>query len=306
MLLALALGACGLPPPPPPPPSTPRSPPIETPTVPVGQPPPLVGERGGAKVRVCAWNLRKLGFENKPPRPRRDYKLMAKIVDANCDVAGIVEMMAKVSGIPQPGYAKLGDALGHGWGKDISARGLPGTTGANDEKYAFYWRKERVKQCSGFGVKTYPDPGNRFVREPSASCFEAPPAKKGFDFILSLYHAPAPKSHPEREIPPLARVATWMQGLIKGERDLFIGGDFNLNSKPLEKELRKTRKPLGPFAANEMANVFAGSRSGTTLDAKGDVTSNHYDHFIIVFPKDTKESLTGERWSPPAPERPRR
>jgi hypothetical protein len=141
-------------------------------------------------IRACLWNIKKLGFENRVSL--RDYALMAVFIKANCDLTGIVEVMALVGGVNQPGYQALANEMGITWGHAINNRALPGHLGPNDEKYAFFWDTAKIRQCDGFGVRTFPDAQDRFVREPAVACFEAPPQSHGMDFLLALHHAPSP------------------------------------------------------------------------------------------------------------------
>lgn len=57
----------------------------------------------------------------------------------------------------------------------------------------------------------------------------------------------------------------------------------------MQAQLANLRRPNGPFQANELVNAFSGSAQGTTVNIQGNVTANHYDHFIIVYPQLTTE-----------------
>lgn len=59
-------------------------------------------------VRLCSWNIRKLGHGDD-----KNYPAVARVIEDNCDIVGIVEMAQ--AGGTYPGYQPLMTALGDGW-----------------------------------------------------------------------------------------------------------------------------------------------------------------------------------------------
>lgn len=91
------------------------------------------------------------------------------------------------------------------------------------EHYAFLYRQDRL-QIRGAG-RLYPDPEDRFIREPFYASFDA----GDFDFTLVTIHVLFGSSESERrpEIEALAAVYQTIQDEDPTEQDVILLGDFN-------------------------------------------------------------------------------
>ncbi|GAB4164319.1 MAG: hypothetical protein Kow00107_10790 [Planctomycetota bacterium] len=97
-------------------------------------------------------------------------------------------------------------------------------SGTHKEMYAFLFRTDAVSHL-GF-PSLYPDPGDRFIREPFVGHFRS----GNFDFSIATVHVIyKSRNAPERavELSALADVFKWVQEVNRNENDVLLTGDFN-------------------------------------------------------------------------------
>jgi len=271
---------------------------------PATQPPPPAEPSQTARpappIRLCGWNLRKLGHGSAT-----DYALVADVIGSRCDIAAIVEVMQKQG--QRPGYDRLiGELNLDGpqrqrprWAGSVTDRPRPNSSAGHAEYYAVLWRIGVVTHCGGAATLDYfadndGSPGgsgpDRFQREPAFGCFrsvqQAPDAagrRPGTDFVLGLYHArwsDGDERAIAAEVRQLGLVFEAMSRAFAGERDLMLIGDFNLRPAPLSRAL--------PFADRTEG-------SGSTLNRKGERPANLYDHLVVHDEQATVELIGNAR-----------
>ena len=242
---------------------------VPTPAPPTG---PAREARALAKIRLCSWNLKKLGHGDA-----KDFGVIRAVLDENCDLTAIVEVMQRAGG--HPGYEALMTSLGDGWSGAVTATPRLNTGAGYAEFYAAVWRPKKIAWCDGWTALRYftdndgsrrgrgPD---RFLREPAYGCFQAVTGQGlGFDFLLGIYHATWEKGDSAKtaaEVRNLDRVVDEMKRARAGEKDVLIVGDFNL-------------VPLKLAGVSSMKDWTEGE--GSTLNARGERTSNLYDHVLV-------------------------
>lgn len=234
-------------------------------------------------VRIGSWNIKKLGHGSKT-----NFETVAEIIESNFDVIAVVEVMQKGGG--HPGYDKLIEVLGLNWKGLVTDTPRPNTRSGNAEFYAILYRPNLVNTCSGWNSLVFhPDnDGNGqdsqqdlFAREPAFGCFEVPNDNGtiGFDFLLAGYHARwahGDKEKIKEEVSRLKEVFQEMGETRPNETDLIIAGDFNLVPPEIQEALG--------FVPGTVA-------SGSTLNSKGTITSNTYDHILVHNRSATQEMV---------------
>lgn len=234
-------------------------------------------------LRIGSWNIKKLGHGSKT-----NYETVAKIIESNFDVMAVIEVMQK--GGSHPGYDKLIAALDPSWKGLVTDKPRPNTGSGNAEFYAILYRSNLVNTCSGWDSLVFtPDNDGSgldsdvgfFAREPAFGCFEVPNnnGSVGFDFLLAGYHARwahGNKGEIKEEVSRLEEVFQEMGRSRPNEADLIIAGDFN----------------LVPIEIQEALNFAPGTIAiGSTLNSKGAITRNIYDHILVHNKSATQEMV---------------
>ncbi|HKO91683.1 MAG TPA: endonuclease/exonuclease/phosphatase family protein [Polyangiaceae bacterium] len=271
--MALAVIGCGGTP-------APGVPVAPAPGVPVAPAPAPRAVAARAALRLCTWNIAKLGH-----RQGKDFRVLGSVLEQNCDLAAILEVMQK--GGRHPGYERLREVLGAGWTGTVTASPRPNHGAGHAEFYAALWRPEKVAWCESWSMLRYfsdndgshaGSGADRFRREPAYGCFQATPqADVGFDFLLGIYHATwarGDSAQTAAEVRQLELVVDEMKQARQGENDLLLAGDFNL-------------VPAQLAAATRLDDWTEGS--GSTLNRHGDRTANLYDHILLDSPRASPE-----------------
>ena len=105
-------------------------------------------EQTGEILRLGTWNIKKLGHGD-----RKDFPLVASIIESHFDVLAVVEIMQKTSA--HPGYESLMAALGNSWSGLITPNPRPNTGAGHAEFYAVIYRHALVRPCSGWTELVY-------------------------------------------------------------------------------------------------------------------------------------------------------
>lgn len=226
------------------------------------------------EIRLGSWNIRKLGHG-----ANKDFARVAQIIETNFDIVAIVEVMQKAGG--HPGYDSLLAQLGPSWFGIVTSTPRPDTSSGSAEFYAILFRPARVRLCAGWTALIYhaDHTGGSagvgedfFSREPAFACFATTRADgaAGFDFLLAAYHAiwaEGDIGDIQEEVRHLDEVFGSMAAARPGERDLLIAGDFNLVPTDLRDVISQEVRTIG---------------TGSTLNGSGVLTSNLYDHIIVM------------------------
>ncbi len=240
-------------------------------------------EASGEVIRVGSWNITRLADGTSA-----DFQLIAQVIEANFDVLAVTGVM-QVQG-EHPGYNALLGALGSGWAGMITNSPRPNTTSGNSKYYAILYRSAVVCPCAkgdrlvyykdndGSGMDSGPD---YFSREPAFGCFKAPmnKASAGIDFLLAAYEARGEGgdvSETKAEVDHIDDVFAAMEAARPSERDIIIAGDFN----------------LVPANLQQVVDVLVKTRgAGSTLNSEGELTTNLYDHILILDEQATSEMI---------------
>jgi len=235
-------------------------------------------------IRLGSWNIKKLGHGSK-----KNYRLVARIIDEKFDVLVVVEVMQKNGG--HPGYDKLTAALDDvsgEWESLVTSTPRPNTSAGYAEFYAVLWRQGAVRPCPGReeGLRyTEDNDGGSsgsgpdvFSREPAYVCMEAGPVNQSVDFMLGAYHAlhEGSATKIQAEVKHIDQVFLQMMRDKKDEWDLFLMGDFNLRPKKL-------------LPCTEARDYTTASPS--TLNSKGELGGNEYDHTLVMWDDESTELL---------------
>ncbi|MBX3218958.1 MAG: hypothetical protein KF795_00485 [Labilithrix sp.] len=228
-----------------------------------------------AGARICAWNIRRLGhlFDHR----EKDLDGTAKVIDEQCDVVAVQEVMQTTGG-GSAGYDALFAKLGARWDGMVADRPRPDTSTPNAEHYAFFYRKGVATHCTGWNaVKYLPDDEDAFLREPAWICLKV----QGFsrELLLTAYHAirGSGPQFPRREVGLLDDdldldgkpddVVRIIKRSRPGDAAVLIVGDLNVKPRDLAAAL-PTFKDL---------TVGRGS----TLNQHDEITDNLIDHLIV-------------------------
>lgn len=228
----------------------------------------------GPSIRLCAWNVKKLGHGTST-----DYAAVARVLDENCDASVIVEVMQRQGS--HPGYDTLLATM-DGWEGVVTDTPRPFTNAGHAEFYAVVWRTSSgVSLCDDWtrGLVFHNDndggPNGAgddfFAREPAYVCLQhATDGRRTIDFLVAAYHATWADGHTPTiaaEVAHVTGVVDAMREARPGERDLFVMGDFNLVPDVLASTLNYADRTTG---------------TGSTLNSSGAITTNLYDHLLVV------------------------
>ncbi len=217
-------------------------------------------------VRLCSWNIEKLGHGEV-----KDYRRIASIIEGACDLIALQEVMEKKH--LAKGYDELGAALGAEWQGAITPDARP-PNDSQGERYAAFYRKNKVSRCDGPDLTWVPDADDLFYREPAYGCFVAGKV----DLMLVVYHARFSKGNRDAimaEVEHLREaVAAVEKAAPAGEKDILVIGDLNLRKSDVARVL--------PY-------FDATDGTGSTLNARGEITDHLYDHLLVVHREDTRE-----------------
>lgn len=230
----------------------------------------------GEALRVCAWNIQKLGHNN-----RKDFPVVGRVIEDHCDVAVLTEVMQK-KGLA-PGYDELSVRLGPDWTGLRTRTPRPNTNSGNSEFYAIVYRTKLLEVCDGWNELLYVADGDGskgasgpdlFLREPAFGCFRMRRKEGEFDFLLGAFHAKAHRGAQDRErteaeARELSGAIESVRRLRRGENDVLIAGDFNLTPSELASKTRLTALQRG---------------AGSTLSASGARSANLLDGFLLESP----------------------
>ncbi|MFQ5478169.1 MAG: hypothetical protein ACE5E4_06090 [Candidatus Binatia bacterium] len=224
-------------------------------------------------IRLGSWSIRGGTVDVQP-----DYGAMARAIDDNFDVVGVLALTRKPGS--NPNYDRLSEKLGEAWAALVTVSPRPNTASAGASHYAIFYRVGVVRPCQGWqelvyhadndgsGAEEWQD---HFRREPAFACFEAGfgAGSAGMDFILALYEAPrgeAGVGDIAEEASHIHDVFSSMASYRTGERDLIIAGNFNLEAD----------------AVYDLAGVEARSCGhGSTLERRGIRTLDFLDHVLV-------------------------
>ncbi|MEG1807618.1 MAG: endonuclease/exonuclease/phosphatase family protein [Cetobacterium sp.] len=164
---------------------------------------------------IASFNTLRLGKGDK------DYTHLAKSVEP-FDIVGLVEVMNK-KGVHKL-LSEIEKVSDDKWSYFIAP--YPVGTDEYKEYYAYIYKKDKVEFIKSEGY--YPDPGDKFIREPFGATFKI----GNFDFTFVLLHSIYGKKVSQRqfEANQLVNVYNYFQDLDGQENDILIGGDFNLSA----------------------------------------------------------------------------
>jgi endonuclease/exonuclease/phosphatase family metal-dependent hydrolase len=208
------------------------------------------------EVRIASWNIQHLGWgENK------HYEALARI-GSKFDLIAVQEVMTAegLYGL----HASLERETSERWGKIYSHRI---GRGSYREKYAYIYRKSRIKYLDGALV--FLDLQDNFAREPFAARFET--ADGAHRFIVATIHILYGQSKRDRlpEIQALADMWRWLEESFPDDDNLLLMGDFNLRpGYPAFEPLREVAKPM----------ITRGATTLSTIDRR---FANLYDHIWV-------------------------
>ncbi len=172
------------------------------------------------KLRIATFNIQNLG-PTKLAKPQIISELVSLV--RKYDVVAVQEIDDRTLRTPAAFLARINDVAGPRYAMVVSP--LTGTTATagQDEQYAFFFNAEKVEALDG-GI-LYPDPQDKFIREPFAVQLKARDSRESL--VLLTVHTEATKAGAAREIAALAPAAVWAQQHYTGELGVIVLGDFN-------------------------------------------------------------------------------
>ncbi|MGE0610473.1 MAG: endonuclease/exonuclease/phosphatase family protein [Pirellulales bacterium] len=182
-------------------------------------------EHPNDKIRIASFNIQVFG-EQKLSKP----DVMAVLADCihDFDVVAIQEIRAKGQDI-LPRFIDLINAGGRRYDYAIGPR--IGRT-VSKEQYAFIYDTETI-EIDRDAMYTVDDPDDMLHREPLVAGFraKAAPANEAFTFTLVNIHTDPDET--DRELDALAEVFQAVRGDGRGEDDIIIVGDLNVDDEHL-------------------------------------------------------------------------
>ena len=198
------------------------------------------------KLRFAAWNIKDLS-KNK-------VKNNAKL-DAIVGVLSKYDLIAITELLHEEALIKIQDTLnqeflgenGKQYCYEISEKvGRPGEDNKlnNPEYYAFLYNTKVINKVVQKIVR-YPDEKDDFIRDPYWATFRA----GKFDFSVIVIHLERGDgvTEPRKEVKALGRVYNHVQINNKGENDVLLVGDFNLD--PCDRDAFNSLMSLGEMNA---------------------------------------------------------
>jgi deoxyribonuclease-1-like protein len=181
----------------------------------------------GDHLRLATWNVRIL---SNGSRDDRELAYIAPIID-RYDLVAVQELRDRevVDRLLQ---------LLPGWNAVVSEEAGRGVK----ERYAFFWRDSRVDLLGDPFL--FPDPADRFIREPYVGMFRA----GNSDFTLITIHLlyGDSKRHRRRELVLLDEVVEFVDFLDGDEGDQILLGDFNFDAADSGWELERMLPVVSP------------------------------------------------------------
>jgi hypothetical protein len=223
------------------------------------------------RLRVGAWNVRKLGFESS-----KDTARIAAIIEQHFDLIALLEVVWSADDAT---YEILVEQLGPGWQLLRTLTPRPNLPSPHAEYYVVALRSARVGTCDQGSALEYVEDGDGsdqsprrglFLREPAFACFRTRGAGAGNDFVLGAYHAEWGSGAADAiasEVAHVDRAFDAMRARFPQERQQLLVGDFNLDSAA-----------LAPLTAASDRTRGAGS----TLDTEGRISDHLYDHLLAL------------------------
>lgn len=222
-----------------------------------------------APLRIGSWNLRKLGFDTQ-----KDVALIARVLEAHFDLVDLVEIVWSEDDAV---YLSLVDALGPGWQLMRTKTPRPNVASPHAEYYTVALRRARVAPCNEGDALRYVEDGDGssesatrglFLREPAYGCFRPRDGQPAL--VFGVYHAlwgQGDVTEIAAEVSQLDLAIAAMAGRFPDVAQLFVAGDFNLDSQTLAPLTRATDRTQG---------------EGSTLDAEGNPSAHLYDHLLAA------------------------
>ena len=169
-----------------------------------------------ASVSILSWNLQYLGREKNI----EELEYIASVMK-NYDIVAVQEVVTSSYGARAVGeLVDLLDRTGSNWDYALS----PATDGPAPERYAYFWKKDKVELMRNAWLARVSD----FIhREPYMARF----ALKGNtdkQFLLANFHAQSASNFPEKEVTLLDN----LHAEYEKDNMIFLG-DFNLSDNHL-------------------------------------------------------------------------
>ncbi|TQE99090.1 MAG: endonuclease/exonuclease/phosphatase [Spiribacter salinus] len=174
----------------------------------------LVAAPAVADLRLASWNIRHLGWDND-----KDMEAVASVA-AGFDLIAIQELMDPAA--VELLIGTLAETTGESW-RALTSQAFGRSS--YREHYTFVWRGSEVELTGRIGG--YPDPGDRFAREPFAARFRD--RDTGEELLLATVHIVYGDTIRERalEITTLDDYWVWLDDK-GGDFPIVLVGDFNL------------------------------------------------------------------------------
>jgi len=182
-------------------------------------------ERTGDTIRIASFNIQVFG-SSKSNKPHVMEKLA--VIARQFDVVAIQEIRSKDNGII-PRYVDLINATGRHYDYVIGPR--LGRT-VSKEQYAYIFDTQSV-EVDRQQLYTVEDPDDLLHREPLVGWFRVrgPPPSDAFTFSLVNIHTDPDEA--EEEVNHLAQVFIAVRNDGRGEDDVIVLGDLNVNDREL-------------------------------------------------------------------------
>jgi endonuclease/exonuclease/phosphatase family metal-dependent hydrolase len=206
-------------------------------------------------LNVISWNIQNLG---KSKSNSELFYIAEKV--KMYDIVAIQEVSTSEFG--SQAIAKIDDYLdrtGYSWDYVISDP----TSGTGSERYAFLFKKSRVKLKEKPKLET--SLSEEISREPYKAVFVF--NKKEY-YFFNIHLVPKNKN-PQQEVYYLSNIINWYSG-----KNIIICGDFNLSQKEV---------CFNSFKSKNIIPCLIGRKTSLKMkpDTKGKVLSQEYDNFFI-------------------------
>ncbi len=171
-------------------------------------------------LRIATFNIQDLG-KTKLSKPAIVSELVTLI--RKYDVVAVQEIDDSTLTTPAAFLTHVNGTAGPKYAMVVSPQSGTTATSSQNEQYAFFFNGEKVEALDGGGL--YPDPEDKFVREPFAVQLKPKGSKESF--VMLTIHTEATKAGAAREIAALATAADWAAQKYTGELGVIVLGDFN-------------------------------------------------------------------------------
>ena len=223
-------------------------------------------------VRVASFNLDR--YDRGKSNRRDVLEVLGKII-RNFDVVALQEIACEEQHV----VPKLVDVINGSHGNYDYVIGPRVGRGGKMEQFAFVFNQQRI-DIDRYEMYSVKDPDDLIHFEPFVACFRARgvPVKDAFTFTLVNLHTSGETGETNRENQLLRTVFESVRNDRRGEDDVILMGDFQVDANTLKQAVDMTsavfivsESPTDPEGQHQRDNIFFDSIATTEFTGRSGV-----------------------------------